>query len=358
LLRQGVGDAHPRVRMAVVNTVAHLRAEAAAGASAAGHSQREGHLKAGSPGDLEKVLEGMKSEEAAVKQMLQDLQAGVKPKRGRAVPVLEIKPETEVTRWEPVGEGDAGGKNAPATAKKGSKSGNVAATFRTFVESPEAQTVLLSVKHGFLDVSANGVQLLSADNQWSSQQQIQVDLQKGVNLIEMAFRKLKSETSRPPVFLFDTLGAPISGKVPKQEAEFKSLAAAWDEAHAADRNALKVIAVPNQLQFSPKELRVKAGAPVRVIFENPDLMQHNWVLVERGADEEVGVLADQMAVKPDGMQKSFIPETPKVLRATALVNPSGRAELQFEAPKEPGNYPFLCTFPGHWRIMRGTLIVE
>jgi azurin len=112
------------------------------------------------------------------------------------------------------------------------------------------------------------------------------------------------------------------------------------------------------MQFAPKELKAKAGAPVRIIFENPDLMQHNLVLVARGADEEVGVLADQMATKPEGLSKQFIPDSPKVLHATPLVNPTGRAELQFNAPNEPGSYPFLCTFPGHWRIMRGVLIVE
>jgi azurin len=53
-----------------------------------------------------------------------------------------------------------------------------------------------------------------------------------------------------------------------------------------------------------------------------------------------------------------LPVSPKVLQATPLVNPKGRAELKFTAPKTPGRYPFLCTFPGHWRLMRGELIVE
>jgi len=24
----------------------------------------------------------------------------------------------------------------------------------------------------------------------------------------------------------------------------------------------------------------------------------------------------------------------------------------------PGRYPYLCTFPGHWKLMNGVLIVE
>jgi azurin len=112
------------------------------------------------------------------------------------------------------------------------------------------------------------------------------------------------------------------------------------------------------MQFAPRELRAKAGQPVRIVFENPDSMPHNLVLVALGADEEVGLLADQMASDPTSLAKHFVPASPKVLHATPLVNPNARAELVFTAPTQPGRYPYLCTFPGHWRIMRGILIVE
>ena len=29
-----------------------------------------------------------------------------------------------------------------------------------------------------------------------------------------------------------------------------------------------------------------------------------------------------------------------------------------DAPSAPGRYPYLCTFPGHWVIMNGVMIVE
>ena len=111
-------------------------------------------------------------------------------------------------------------------------------------------------------------------------------------------------------------------------------------------------------QFAPKELRVKAGAKVRLIFQNPDLMQHNFVLLAPGAAEEVGGLADQLATQPDGIAKGYLPESKKILQATPLVQPKQQAELNFTAPMVPGHYPYICTFPGHWRIMRGVLVVE
>jgi azurin len=231
--------------------------------------------------------------------------------------------------------------------------------YRTFIQAQVPQTVLLNVRHGYVDVSVNGVQLFAADSPYSSQQQVQFELQKGLNLVEITFRKLKNKEARPPVFVCDTLGQVPEGAVFAQdEAALAAFAADWEKAHAADSGALRVQAVPNLLQFSPKEIRVKAGQAVRLLFENPDLMQHNLVLVDAGAEEEVGVLADQMAAKPEGLAKQFVPASVKVLQATPLVNPNGRAELLFTAPQKPGSYPYLCTFPGHWRVMRGVLVVE
>ena len=84
---------------------------------------------------------------------------------------------------------------------------------------------------------------------------------------------------------------------------------------------------------------------------------HNLVLLARGAEEEVGALADKLAADPDGMAKGYVPTSPKVLHATPLVAPNGKAELTFDAPNEPGAYPYICTFPGHWMIMWGKLVV-
>jgi azurin len=112
------------------------------------------------------------------------------------------------------------------------------------------------------------------------------------------------------------------------------------------------------MQFAPAELRVRAGQPVRLVFENPDLMPHNLLLTAPDAAEEVGALADAMAAEPSAMARHYVPASPRILHATPLVEPGRRAELAFTAPATPGRYPYLCTFPGHWRMMRGILIVE
>jgi azurin/glucose/arabinose dehydrogenase len=360
LLALGAKDEHPRVRMAVINTVSHVLGQASArlpgGAEAAAHDSHA-RVSAGSAVLPDKVLEGMRASEPAVKSMLDDLSAGTRPAKGRSIPVLEVDPSAKVDEW--IAGAESTLQIEPIGGQKGKLVPIKQVGFRTFLHSTSPQTVLLSVKHGYLDVLVNEVQLLSADSPFSSQQQVQMDLVPGLNMIEVIFRRLKDKAVRPPIYVYDPAGQPLSDvRTPKDETALQSMAAEWSKAHEADSSALKIQAVPNLMQFAPKELRVKAGAPVRIIFENPDLMQHNLVLVARGADEEVGMLADQMAVRPDAMSKQFIPESPKVLYATPLVNPTGRAELKFNAPAEPGRYPFLCTFPGHWRVMRGTLFVE
>jgi azurin len=53
-----------------------------------------------------------------------------------------------------------------------------------------------------------------------------------------------------------------------------------------------------------------------------------------------------------------VPSIPQVIAATPLVNPDGTYRLRFTAPAQPGAYPFVCTFPGHWRVMNGVMQVQ
>ncbi len=115
--------------------------------------------------------------------------------------------------------------------------------------------------------------------------------------------------------------------------------------------------LPHQMLFDQRFFAVDAAKPVEIVFENPDIMPHNFVIVLPGALEEVGRQADQMQLTPDPSALQFVPPGGKVLRATRLIAPGERLKLSFIAPKEPGNYPFVCTFPSHWRRMYGTMVV-
>lgn len=120
---------------------------------------------------------------------------------------------------------------------------------------------------------------------------------------------------------------------------------------------IKLIAIEAKMAFDKKNITVKAGKPVTLIFDNPDLMPHNVVIVKPGTAQKVGEAADAMATLKDGFERNFVPDSKDVLFATPLVNSGKSFRLNFKAPEQPGEYPFICSFPGHWRVMTGILLV-
>ena len=119
-----------------------------------------------------------------------------------------------------------------------------------------------------------------------------------------------------------------------------------------------ISSVPERMLFDVNLFSVKPGQPVKLVFNNPDAMQHNLVIVKPGALEEVGMAGNEMAKDPDGIKKDFVPESDKVLHATKLIEPLGSVTMRFLAPLEPSSYPYVCTFPGHWPIMNGVMEVK
>ncbi len=111
------------------------------------------------------------------------------------------------------------------------------------------------------------------------------------------------------------------------------------------------------MKFKQAELTLKAGSSVELTFSNPDVLQHNFLLLKPGTKEKVGALADAMLTDPEAMKKHYVPESADILAGTKLVNPFGKEVITFSVPDEPGDYPYICTFPGHWRLMFGTLKV-
>jgi azurin len=112
------------------------------------------------------------------------------------------------------------------------------------------------------------------------------------------------------------------------------------------------------LTFATPTIRVKAGEAVRLTFVNPDVVPHNWVLVKPGALRTVGEMANRLIADPDAAARNYVPKSDEVLVYTDVVPPEGTAAIDFRAPRAPGRYPFLCTFPGHWMVMNGELLVE
>ena len=67
----------------------------------------------------------------------------------------------------------------------------------------------------------------------------------------------------------------------------------------------------------------------------------------------------RLAADPSAIGKHYVPEDDGVIAMSRLVKTKEQYSIYFRTPEEAGEYPFICTFPGHWMIMRGILeIVE
>ncbi len=109
------------------------------------------------------------------------------------------------------------------------------------------------------------------------------------------------------------------------------------------------------LKFDQAQLEVKAGSKIKIVFNNNDDMLHNFVVTNPGMANPMGEAALKLGLK--GAEMNYIPNSPNVLYHTGLMQPESSETIYFVAPDKPGDYQYVCTFPGHYTIMQGTLKV-
>ncbi|MCH6258271.1 plastocyanin/azurin family copper-binding protein [Puniceicoccaceae bacterium K14] len=148
----------------------------------------------------------------------------------------------------------------------------------------------------------------------------------------------------------------VSPASSSEESSFAKLnsekPASWDGANA--QTSFSLGTVPG-MKFDKTLLEVSAGDRVELIFNNEDDMLHNVVICKPGTGQIVGAEALQLGVQ--GLEMNFIPESDDVIAHTALVSPETTETIYFKAPLEPGDYEYVCTFPGHVFSMTGILRV-
>ena len=149
--------------------------------------------------------------------------------------------------------------------------------------------------------------------------------------------------------------------VSENKDRLNRLMQAWqvktDEVVDPNKITIVIKSVKEAMSYDKKEFTVTAGKTVELIFENPDAMQHNLVIGKPKSLEIIGKAATKMIMQKDALQKSYIPNIPQIIASTPLVNSEGSYKLTFKAPETVGDYPYVCTFPGHWSIMNGVMKV-
>ncbi|WP_025764922.1 azurin [Dyadobacter tibetensis] len=128
-----------------------------------------------------------------------------------------------------------------------------------------------------------------------------------------------------------------------------------------DSKQVKTIEIKgtDAMQFDLKEIKVKAGQKVKLKLTHAGklakaAMGHNWVLLKEGVD--VAAFGSKAAAARDN---EYIPksEEASIIAHTKLLGGGESDTIEFTAPKK-GKYTYICSFPGHYALMKGTFIVE
>jgi azurin len=108
-----------------------------------------------------------------------------------------------------------------------------------------------------------------------------------------------------------------------------------------------------ELMYDKDKLQAPAGSKITLNFKNNSTaLSHNWALVKPGTADSVaaaGITA--------GEAKGYIPDDPNIIAHTQLTKPGQTDTITFDAPAA-GDYPYICTFPGHSVLMKGTLTIK
>ncbi|MFO0816439.1 MAG: PVC-type heme-binding CxxCH protein [Pirellulales bacterium] len=148
------------------------------------------------------------------------------------------------------------------------------------------------------------------------------------------------------------LAKSLAAKLPADQAKIVA-----ERLENLDVRVIAIGTVVERMIYDKETIVVQAGKPVEFRFANTDNMPHNFAVVAPGSLEEVGLLAEATGRDPDAKDRHYIPKSNKVLVASRLLEPGQAQAISFEAPKKSGVYPYVCTYPGHWRRMYGALYV-
>ena len=121
------------------------------------------------------------------------------------------------------------------------------------------------------------------------------------------------------------------------------------------------ITANDEMKLNITEFTAKPGEVLRIrmlaVGTMPKAtMSHNLVILNTGTNQILFAEAAAKAVSTD-----YIPAAMKssILAATILIGNGESAEIVFKVPAKAGNYPYLCSFPGHFAAgARGKIVVK
>lgn len=132
-------------------------------------------------------------------------------------------------------------------------------------------------------------------------------------------------------------------------------------APAAPAVAIIELTASDAMKFNQTHFEVNAGQEVKVTMTNLGTMPkvamgHNFILLKKGTDLKAFTDAAIMAAATDYVPAALADQ---IIAHTKLLGPKQSDEITFKAPTEPGEYPFICSFPAHFLSgMKGVIVVK
>ena len=114
------------------------------------------------------------------------------------------------------------------------------------------------------------------------------------------------------------------------------------------------------MQFDLKSFEVESGKKIELTFKNigkvPKIAMGHLVILKKGVS---AVAFGQKAMVAGANATNALPDSVKgeTIVATKLLGPAESETINFTAP-EAGDYEYVCTFPGHFAMMRGVMKVK
>lgn len=163
----------------------------------------------------------------------------------------------------------------------------------------------------------------------------------------------------PFIFSISVFGVIISSCNSKSKPESVSDHKAQEYQELATLDTLKITLRSNdKMQFDKDEIVAFNGQIVVLTLEHTGSMPkttmgHNFVLLDNSIS--VSAYANR-AMK--AKENEYIPEDPNLTIAhTKMIGGGESTEIVFKTP-QVGVYDFICSFPGHYSIMKGKFIVK
>ena len=183
----------------------------------------------------------------------------------------------------------------------------------------------------------------------------------------------------PPAAELGPLAAALVARVTRAPPDARTEPAVLDAMHLAEKlsaalpdaprlalrrdlralgvRVIRIGTIPEQMSFDVRWFAVEAGKALQIVLTNTEAMPHNLIVGAPKSVEAIGTAAMTMGMPSDPAAKPFVPDSPLVLQATALLKEGDTARLSFNAPAQPGEYVFVCSYPSHWVRMYGVMLV-